>query len=154
MLNRKKINLIVIIIQILILIPISVLSIAGNRNLNKTTISLTQNDTSANTTSLQDFYQNITALDWDFSTYYGGTSEDYVNDLELDSNDNIIICGYTDSNNIPTLGAFQENHGGFFDAFVAKFDSSGQSLIFASYLGGYDFDAAVDITLDSNDNIY
>ena len=152
LLNKKRITLLIILLQIGVLAPIAVMSISGN--FKETNVNLAQQDTIENPTSLQDYYQAVTTIDWDFSTYFGGSSEDFINDVEVDSNNNIIISGYTSSINLPTENAYQENSGGSFDAFIAKFDPTGQSLIFASYLGGNDFDAAVDVTIDSEDNIY
>jgi hypothetical protein len=75
------------------------------------------------------------------ATYYGGAdSGDEANSIRLDSSNNVYITGETGSWELPTtLDAFQPEHkfgkvGS--DAFVAKFDSSLQNLLAATYLSG------------------
>ena len=55
--------------------------------------------------------------------------------LALDGAGNIYVTGITNSNNFPTMNAFQNNKSGGIDAFVAKYDGAG-TLLFSSYLGG------------------
>ena len=74
-----------------------------------------------------------------WSTYYGGDSipesispnADVITSISTDINNNIYICGYTDSQtNITTSGAFKESHtdpNSIFDVdtFLVKFNSQG-----------------------------
>ncbi len=63
-----------------------------------------------------------------WATYYGGRGEERGNGIATDANGNIIITGYTNSNNaIATTGAHQSIHGGGEDedAFIAKFSAAG-----------------------------
>ncbi len=91
-----------------------------------------------------------------WSTYYGGTYWDWANSICADSQDNIYITGKTNSNNFPTQylataywqGAYSE-----VDAYILKFNSQGQRL-WATYYGGNDWDEALSICLDSQDNLY
>jgi uncharacterized repeat protein (TIGR01451 family) len=54
-----------------------------------------------------------------FSTYAGGGVDAYATSLALDSEGGVYVTGYT--NDLPvTPGAFQQNPGGGYDAFVMK----------------------------------
>lgn len=142
------------IILIFVLLPISV-SLNNNLRLfsDKITISNKANSI-ASTTETQESLHYSLEFQCSFSTLYGGNLNDNVEDMEIDSQNNIIIVGYTQSANLPVENAYQENFGGSWDAYIAKFDSTGKSLIFASYLGGYDFDSAGEIAIDNEDNLY
>lgn len=63
-----------------------------------------------------------------FSSYLGGSGEDFVKGLTLDASGNMYVVGTTLSVDFPVLNALQptidDGGSGFFnDAFVAKFDS-------------------------------
>ncbi|MFW9923671.1 MAG: SBBP repeat-containing protein [Candidatus Thorarchaeota archaeon] len=99
-------------------------------------------------------YQNNVGINWSFSTYYGGSGDDKIIDLAIDSENNIILIGYTNSIDFPIVNAFQNSLSGVIDIFVVKLDSSGQNILFASYLGGNSMDNPQSIFIDSEDNIY
>jgi hypothetical protein len=80
--------------------------------------------------------------------------------LALDAADNIYIAGSTNGNTFgddtfkPTPGAFQGTFGGKTDAWVAKLNSSGTNLIYATFLGGSDDERTGGIAVDSAGNAY
>src|SRR5215470_4746286 len=90
----------------------------------------------------------------DFSTILGGSGTDIAHAIAVDSLGNSYVVGETDSADFPaTIGTFKggsKSHG-FTDAFVAKFDPSGNRL-FVTYLGGSDADVGVGIAVDSAGN--
>ncbi|MFQ5976535.1 MAG: SBBP repeat-containing protein [Candidatus Heimdallarchaeota archaeon] len=70
-----------------------------------------------------------------WSTYLGGSSMDGGLFVRTDAADNVIVLGLTNSSDFPTTAdAFQQDHGGDYDLFIAKFASNG-SLMYSSYLG-------------------
>jgi hypothetical protein len=71
-----------------------------------------------------------------YSTYLGGSATDVGYGIAVDCQGNAYVTGETISTNFPTASAFQGSLKGTVDAFVAKFDSSGSSLTFSTYLGG------------------
>ncbi|MBP9688604.1 MAG: SBBP repeat-containing protein, partial [Bacteroidia bacterium] len=91
-----------------------------------------------------------------WGTYFGGTGDDgaYYS-ISLDTSSNILICGLTNSTSgIASQGSNQSIYGGgYFDAFLAKFSSSG-AIIWASYFGGSMDESAYGITTDRLNNIY
>jgi uncharacterized repeat protein (TIGR01451 family) len=91
-----------------------------------------------------------------YSSYLGGSGKDEANAMAIDSSGNIYLAGLTDSSNFPARpGAAQATFGGgFSDAFVSKFDPTGATLLFSTYLGGNGEDVATAITVDSAGNVY
>ena len=89
-----------------------------------------------------------------FSTYFGGSQNDFGYGIAVDSTGNILITGSTQSSDFPTKNAYNSTYaGGFSDAFVAKFNSTGD-LIFSSFIGGNDTDSGSGIAVDSAGNSY
>ena len=72
-----------------------------------------------------------------WSTYLGGADGDNIHGLDLDEVGNVIVGGWTQSSDFPvTPGVFQASFAGTWDAIVAKLDSAGRSLLWATFLGG------------------
>jgi hypothetical protein len=89
-----------------------------------------------------------------YSTYIGGNGDDVGFGIAVDSSGNAYITGETYSSNFPTVNPFQRNIGGQSDAFVSKPNSSGNLLIYSSYLGGLYWDAGKGIAVGSSGNAY
>lgn len=91
-----------------------------------------------------------------FSTYLGGSATDKVADVAIDPDGNILVVGQTDSGNFPgTAGnPFGSAYKGNFDAFVAKLDSGGFSILYAAYLGGSGIESASAVAVDRDGNAY
>src|SRR5215203_6343235 len=69
-----------------------------------------------------------------YSTYLGGSGFDQGYAIAVDSLGNAYVTGQTAAIDFPTTaGAFQTNYGGG-DAFVAKLDPAGTSLVYSTYL--------------------
>lgn len=90
------------------------------------------------------------------STFAGGSSNDYGMSLTGDINGNIFVTGYTWSSDYPvSSGAYDEDYnGGDYDVFVSKFDSTLNSLLASTYIGGSDYDMGDAIYADNTGNIY
>ena len=90
-----------------------------------------------------------------YSTFLGGTRDDFVSGSTVDSQGNIIIVGVTSSTDFPLQNALVETKSAHErDVFVVKLSSDGQNVIFSSYLGAAsDNYYTVDVTTDSVDNI-
>jgi hypothetical protein len=87
-----------------------------------------------------------------FTSYLGGSGEEYPYDGKVDSQNNIIIAGETSSTDFPVVNAFNDTYSGNTDGFVAKFNPE-NDLVFSTYFGGSNLDLVSDICIDSNDNI-
>lgn len=99
---------------------------------------------------------------WVFSTFMGGSTAstggaaaDIGVGVAADSQKNIFVTGYTSSLNFPMEKAIQPYFGGgVFDAFMLKFNSSGSTLFWSSYLGGKGDDVALGAAVDKLSNYY
>ncbi|GAB4315467.1 MAG: hypothetical protein Kow0019_15620 [Methanobacteriaceae archaeon] len=90
-----------------------------------------------------------------YSTYLGGTGYDYGYDIAIDNNGNAYITGVTYSTDFPvTLGAYQANKAGLWDAFITKINSTGTELLYSTYLGGTQYEYQSGIAIDNNGNTY
>jgi hypothetical protein len=88
-----------------------------------------------------------------YSTYLGGSWNDAGHAIAVDSEGSVYVTGYTISPNFPTANAFQSTGTGD-DAFVAKLNTSGNELLYSTYLGGNGADFGNGIALDSSGNAY
>ena len=111
------------------------------------------------------------------STYLGGSLNDGLNststiasqnilrynyadeirgEIDIDDNNNIYIVSCTQSSDFPIVGnVFQPNYGGGpLDGCVIKMDNELENIIWSSYLGGEEHDAAYSLSIDNNQDIY
>ncbi|MBN2205980.1 MAG: hypothetical protein JW742_01125 [Candidatus Aminicenantes bacterium] len=77
-----------------------------------------------------------------YSSYIGGSSEDACYAVRADASGAAYLVGYTYSRDFPRKKALQPAFGGLMDGFVAKVDPSGSSLVYATCLGGNNYDSA------------
>ncbi|MBI4570945.1 MAG: SBBP repeat-containing protein, partial [Chloroflexi bacterium] len=91
------------------------------------------------------------SLAW--SSYLGGTNDDYGYDIAVDAGGNAYVTGYTQSTDFPSAGGFDTTLGGT-DAFVTKVNAAGASLAWSSYLGGASNDYGYGIAVDGSGNAY
>jgi hypothetical protein len=90
-----------------------------------------------------------------YSTFLGGSGSDKGLGIAVDGAGNVYVAGETSSADFPILNAMQPTYGGgTSNAFVAEIDSTGTTLVFATYLGGSGDDRAAALALDANNNIY
>ena len=92
-----------------------------------------------------------------WSTYYGGSSTEYGNSIATDKFNNIYLAGETSSEtNIASPGAHQTTlfKGEYwYDAFLAKFDSTGVRQ-WGTYYGGKETDLGQQVSTDTFGNVF
>ena len=89
-----------------------------------------------------------------WATYYGGSNQDQASICATDNTGNVCLVGETWSlNGIASPGCFQPVFGGDNDAFIAKFDSSGQRL-WGTYYGGTSWDWGYGCAIGWNGEIF
>ncbi len=93
-----------------------------------------------------------------YATYLGGSSSEEVRGMAVDGNGNLVLTGYTLSNDFPvTQDAAQPAYGGNGDIFVTvvnPFNPHSQFLVYSTYLGGSDTEVAYGLGVDAQNNIY
>ncbi|MCF6159086.1 MAG: hypothetical protein E3K32_11070 [wastewater metagenome] len=89
-----------------------------------------------------------------YSTYLGGSRDDWGYGIAVDSLGNAYVTGRTNSTNFPTANALYGINSGNWDAFITKLDATGSSLQYSTYLGGGKSDYGNGIAVDSSGNAY
>lgn len=100
-------------------------------------------------------FDNSGSRQW--CTYYGDTDLDDGWSCITDPSGNIFIAGQSRAagnySAIATAGSYQSNNKGWYNGYLAQFNSSG-ARTWATYYGGYGYDYAFDCSLDPLGNIY
>jgi Beta-propeller repeat len=92
-----------------------------------------------------------------FSTLLGGADFEDGTGIALDGSGAVYVAGDTWSDNFPvTVGAFDTdfNESDHADGFLAKIDSVGSSLIYATYLGGGETESIFELAADGSGHAY
>jgi len=89
-----------------------------------------------------------------YSSYLGGSSNDYANGIAVDSQGNAYIVGETGSTNFPLRNPIQAIIKGYYDVFIAKLNSFGTEIIYSTYLGGWHDEFGEGIAIDFEGNAY
>jgi len=95
-----------------------------------------------------------------YSTFLGGSFDEDVAGIAVDSSGNAYVVGDTTSIDFPTTAsAFQRTLPGEENAFMTKLNSSGSALVYSTYLGGTTLglgghDGGTAIAIDSSGNAY
>ncbi len=92
-----------------------------------------------------------------YSTYLGGSKFDSGSGIAVDAAGNVYVTGQTASTDFPTKNPFQGTlgaSGGSSNAFVAKLNSSGSTLLYSTYLGGSKSESGSGIAVDTAGNAY
>jgi hypothetical protein len=89
-----------------------------------------------------------------YSTFIGGSDHDEVRCLILDSAGDVIISGYTESSNFPTIDALDDHLDGGHDGFVMKLDQDTGIPIYSTLIGGSGQDKANEVVVDDYGDVY
>jgi|GEM_PF-2437631 len=90
-----------------------------------------------------------------YSSFWGGTSDDRVLAIAVDTADNVYLTGETASSDFPTLNPIQRKHaGGKWDAFVVKLTGDRLLPIYSTFLGGTAEDRGFGVCPDAAGNAH
>jgi hypothetical protein len=87
-----------------------------------------------------------------YSTFLGGSGNNFIGSVAVDSSGNAYVTGYTDASNFQTTTG--PGYSGGRDVFVTKLNASGSALIYSTYLGGGADDQGFGIAIDSLGQAY
>ena len=91
----------------------------------------------------------------EFSTYFGGSQIDKINDIELGRSGEIYFGGETNSSDYQvTTSAYQTDKNALRDGCFGMISEDGRRLVFSSFIGGGDEDVINGIDVDQNEAIY
>ncbi|MFN3648483.1 MAG: fibronectin type III domain-containing protein [Armatimonadota bacterium] len=94
---------------------------------------------------------NPTGTSLVYSTYFGGTSDDSGQKIEVDAAGAAYVVGTTTSNDFPvTPRVADRSYNGLEDVFVLKLDPTGTDVEYSTYLGGSRSDVGLGIAVDAN----
>ena len=90
-----------------------------------------------------------------YSTFIGGSGADYCSGIAIDSDGAAYMTGYTPSSDFPTTaGAYDTIYNTNTDAFVAKLNATGATLVYSTFLGGAGADSGNGIAIDGSRAAY
>jgi hypothetical protein len=89
-----------------------------------------------------------------FSSYLGGSGDDYGHAVAVDSSGSAYVVGETGSENFPTLDPEQASLAGDTDVFVTKWNATGTGLVYATYIGGSNRDVGLGVAVDAAGDAY
>jgi hypothetical protein len=90
-----------------------------------------------------------------YSTYIGGDDVDKSVSISISPDGNAYITGFTYLDGYPiTIGAYQTTCNGGYETFISKLNSDGTSLLYSTFIGGYDYDYGTSIFVDNSGNAY
>jgi hypothetical protein len=89
-----------------------------------------------------------------YSTFVGGSDDEFGFGLALDSTGNAYVTGGTKSTDFPAINALQGTKAGDQDTYVMKLNAAGSALVYSTFLGGTGFDEGHKIAVDGVGNAY
>jgi hypothetical protein len=89
-----------------------------------------------------------------FSTFLGGVLLDSATGSALYKNSHLYLAGYTGSHDFPVKKPIQGVKASSQDAFVTKISSSGDKMVFSTFLGGNGIDRGQGIAVDKKGAAY
>ena len=90
-----------------------------------------------------------------YSTFLGGEDNDSAEGIAVDLAGNAYVTGGTRSNGFPvTASGFQAFRAGDTDAYVAKLNATGSTVLYSTLLGGLSTDRGSGVAIDNTGNVY
>ncbi|MBI2863898.1 MAG: SBBP repeat-containing protein [Chloroflexi bacterium] len=99
---------------------------------------------------------NAAGFNLAYATFLGGSDYDNGDGIVVDTSGAAYVTGRTHSSNFPvTTDAYDTSfNGGTYDAFAVKVNATGSNLVYASFLGGSNYDYGYGIAVDTSGEAY
>ena len=95
---------------------------------------------------------DLTDIIW--STYIGGTGMETGLSIKRNSNNDVLICGGSTSNNFPVTNVLSNLPGGLQDSYISHFSSDGKQLLNSIKFGTDKYDQSYFLEIDDDDDLY
>jgi hypothetical protein len=90
-----------------------------------------------------------------YSSYFGGGAQSGINSVALDSSGGIYFLGVVSSGGLQVKNPIQSTFGGGQgNLLIAKLTAAGDSIVYATYLGGTTFDFIGGLAVDHDGTVY
>jgi hypothetical protein len=91
-----------------------------------------------------------------YSTYLGGNGDEGCCAVAVDAAGSAYVAGITTGPTFPgiTAASIQSVAGGSFDGFLTKINAAGTAIVYSTFLGGSNADAAEGVAVDAAGNAY
>ena len=89
-----------------------------------------------------------------YSTYLGGTDDDYAKGVAVDIDGDVYVTGGTYSIDFPTVYRLDGTLGGELDAYITKFNGLTHQLIYSTFVGGNNSDLAQTIDVGAEAEVF
>jgi hypothetical protein len=90
-----------------------------------------------------------------YSTFLGGSSNDYAYSVIANADGSVYVGGGTSSSDFPvTTGAYQTKWGGGSDGFLVKISNDGSQLLYSTYLGGAADESVQSLLLNTDGTLW
>lgn len=90
-----------------------------------------------------------------WSSFLGGSANDYPFRVAMATNGDIIIAGYTESDDYPvSSGAYQRTKNAGRDVMVTRMRGDGTGIVWSTFLGGAGVDHALAMAVDGSNNVF
>ena len=90
-----------------------------------------------------------------FSSFLGGSEDDYIHGGMVGPKNNIFLVGQTSSRDFELAsGAYQDEKQALSDGFITEVSADGNRLIFSTYYGGGDDDRVNDVDVNQNGDVF
>jgi uncharacterized protein (TIGR03437 family) len=96
----------------------------------------------------------------EYTTFLGGSNDDWAGGIAVDAAGSAYVSGWTNSGNFPLRNQIQSSYSGGegsvnqrFDAVVARLSPGGDALLYSSYYGGAGEDKAYSLTLERSGSV-
>ena len=83
-----------------------------------------------------------------YCTYIGATRYEFARDIAVDEYGAAYIVGFTFSPDFPKVNAYDSSSNGDADCFMLKLSTSGESILYSTYIGGNDTEQLFAVTVD------
>jgi photosystem II stability/assembly factor-like uncharacterized protein len=89
-----------------------------------------------------------------YSTYLGGSREERVGGIAFDAQGNMYVGGETGAMDFPVSSPAKSHGRENWDTFVVKLNPAGDQFLYATYIGGSDFEMPKGLAVDASGNAY